>query len=152
LDYTEESEKGSYYLFLSHRKFPLSVPFYRIPKEPSLINNHEGLKFHVTGNIKFTNTVIADNRFGIRYGALKMHILWSGLAIGNFDRRNPPASFNSAHGNYGQIALNHVTFFHISLVVYEDTRMGREMGNPVQSTDVAIVNSIDEGAKPKLGS
>jgi hypothetical protein len=118
------------YIYLT-KHFPSSSPFYRKPKEPAFINNlqtyrnHEGLKFHITGNIKFTNTVIADKRFGIRYGAWNTCITFEDTYITGRSRdrelrlgKSCPmsngvgirASFNSVPGNYGQIALSNVTF------------------------------------------
>lgn len=129
--------------------------------------NNEGFKFHISGNFKFTNAIVADNQF-VRYG------VWNGMSmegvtweesefIGlsddarlrlgtNCPRGGIRASYNNWPGQQGQFALTNVTFSNWpcgkSITWYTDSRyQPTNMGDPLVATNVQYINSVDS-AKP----
>jgi len=145
------------------------------PEQPAVMenfktyNNNEGFKFHITGNLKLKNTVIANNRLGIRHGVWNSGVTLEDsriIALSKdykirFGKPHPlvgaigiRASMNDKPSRYTQIVLNNVTFSDFTsnsntIVFYNDNRLEDDMGDPMQATNVVIFNS-DEANKPKL--
>jgi len=125
------------------------------------INNNEGCKHHITGNLVFQNAFFADNMIGVRYGAWNEGITfedtrfvltkapWPGyIGISTSINSDPTRKEKT-------IALKNVAFQNYEGITafefYEDNRMDDNgMGDPLQAYNVTIETNGDEGAKPKL--
>lgn len=152
-----------------------STSFHRKPTNLAHIVNFKayknvnGFKFHITGNIYISNSVIADNYYGIRYGAWNTGVALENtkfiglsqdvhLRLGKvcpYTKAGIYPSVNNFPSNQGQIELKNVDFTDFwcgsqTIELYEDPRLLDDMGDPVESTGVTITNS-DESSKPIFG-
>ena len=128
----------------------------------------DGLKFHNTGKVTIRNSLMADNKYHVRYGAFNSIVTFQNSTIDamsdDYKYRLNEGSDNYPHTSRGiyasinsdvnaddkvpdSLALKSVTFqnFQNSQTVefYKDDRNynQRGFGNPVSATDVKILNS-----------
>jgi hypothetical protein len=161
----------------AHSSFTGLLTYQRgwLPSEPAVMknfktySNQEGCKFHITGNLTFKNALLSDNTISVRYGAWNEGItfedsLFLGLSQSQrilLGKTCPPAggcgiraSMNGRPGVHWNLALKNTIFSDFTcgsetIKIYDDGRMFDDMGDPVQSDNVSIINS-SESNKPKL--
>lgn len=146
----------------------------RQPALPAVIDafhsykNTEGYKFHITGNLKIINSVIADCAFGIRYGVFNSGVTLENstiVALSEDDEKRRGLSckwrfagirptFNDKPERFGAIVLDNVEFVNFQCNVhtieyYKDKQLELDMGDPVVTHNVKFTNSLEKN-RPKL--